>query len=255
MNMEDLLMKATRSRSAAIAKWSAIAVVCTLLLSACGTKYADKGSTLSGSQGTPQAGSQQAPAAGSSTQQPANNAQPAAKKSWTAPPEMKIDTNKTYQAAVTTSKGSFKIDLFAKDAPKTVNNFVFLAKEGFYNDVIFHRIISSFMLQTGDPQGTGRGGPGYKFEDELKSTYKYEPGIVAMANAGPNTNGSQFFICSGEDSRNLNSMPNFTIFGKVSEGMDVIKAIAATPVAVGPSGEESSPKEKVSITSVTISEK
>jgi cyclophilin family peptidyl-prolyl cis-trans isomerase len=248
------------TRTATIAKWAAVTIICTLLLSACGTKYADKGSTLSGNQGTPQTGSQppasqQTPPT-SSAQPPANNAQqPTAKKSWTTPPPMSIDPNKTYQATVTTSKGTFKIDLFAKDAPKTVNNFVFLAKEGFYNDVIFHRIIASFMLQTGDPKGTGSGGPGYKFEDELKSPYKYEPGIVAMANAGPNTNGSQFFICSGDDSKNLNSMPNYTIFGKVSEGMDVIATIASTPVTVGPSGERSSPTEKVTIQSVAITEK
>ncbi|MDF2962401.1 MAG: peptidylprolyl isomerase, partial [Paenibacillus sp.] len=182
-------MKATFA--ATTTKWAAVAAVCTLLLSACGANYADKGSALSGQQGSA-GGATQAPS-GQQTQQPPAQQQPAAKKSWSTPPEMKIDVNKTYQATVATSKGTFKIDLFAKDAPKTVNNFVFLAKEGFYKDIIFHRVISTFMVQTGDPTGTGRGGPGYKFEDELKSPHKYEPGIVAMANAGPNTNGSQFF--------------------------------------------------------------
>ncbi|TDF99554.1 peptidylprolyl isomerase [Paenibacillus piri] len=240
-------MRATKT--ATIAKWAAIAAVCTLLLSACGTKYADKGSALSGQQGT--SGSAGQTPAGQPAQQPANDTaqQPAAPKSWSSPPAMKIDANKTYQATVATTLGTFKIDLFAKDAPKTVNNFVFLAKEGFYKDIIFHRVISTFMVQTGDPTGTGRGGPGYKFEDELKSPHKYEPGIVAMANAGPNTNGSQFFICTGEDSVGLNKTPNYSIFGKVSEGMDVVLKIANTPV----NGE--SPKEKISIQSVTIKEK
>lgn len=175
-------------------------------------------------------------------------------KSWTSPPEMKIDTNKTYQAEVKTSKGTFTIELFAKDAPKTVNNFVFLAKEGFYNDVVFHRIIESFMIQTGDPTGTGAGGPGYSFEDE-KTSYKYEPGIVAMANAGANTNGSQFFICTGPDSDFLNSQPNYTIFGKVTAGMDTVKKIAATPVEADARGEVSKPTEKVTIDSIQITEK
>jgi len=180
---------------------------------------------------------------------------PAAKK-WDKAPEMKIDKNKSYVAEVKTNKGTFKIELFAKDAPKTVNNFVFLAKEGFYDGVIFHRIIESFMIQGGDPTGTGGGGPGYKFEDELKNGHEYEPGIVAMANAGKNTNGSQFFICTGEDSKGLNKQPNYTIFGKISEGMDVVTKIAKTPVGVGMSGKEaSSPKEKVTIESVTITEK
>ncbi|MCJ8011782.1 peptidylprolyl isomerase [Paenibacillus sp. KQZ6P-2] len=176
-------------------------------------------------------------------------------KSWTSPPAMQIDTSKNYEAEVKTSKGSFTIQLFAKDAPKTVNNFVFLSKEGFYDNVTFHRIIESFMIQTGDPTGTGAGGPGYSFEDE-KTSYKYEPGIVAMANAGPNTNGSQFFICTGADSEGLNSQPNYTIFGKVTDGMDVVKKIAATPVEPNPdTGEPSKPTEKVTIDSIKINEK
>ncbi|WP_409346878.1 peptidylprolyl isomerase [Paenibacillus sp. MBLB4367] len=185
---------------------------------------------------------------------PSISPSPAGAKQWNKAPEMKIDKNKTYVAEVKTNKGAFKIELFAKDAPKTVNNFVFLAKEGFYDGVIFHRIIESFMIQGGDPKGTGSGGPGYKFEDELKNGHSYEPGIVAMANAGPNTNGSQFFICTGEDSKGLNKQPNYTIFGKISEGMDVVTKIAKTPVAVA-NGEASSPKEKVTIESVTITEK
>ncbi|MNJ41751.1 putative peptidyl-prolyl cis-trans isomerase [compost metagenome] len=170
--------------------------------------------------------------------------------SWDNPPAMEIDTSKSYTAEFTTSKGNFTIELFAKDAPKTVNNFVFLSKQGFYNDVIFHRI----MIQTGDPEGTGAGGPGYRFEDE-QTNYQYEPGIVAMANAGPNTNGSQFFICTGEDSVGLNNSPNYTIFGKVTDGMDVVKDIAATPVQANPfTGEPSSPTETVQIKEIKITE-
>lgn len=247
-----MTMKA--SFAAKTLKWTSIAVICTLVLSACGTKTADNAQ-----QGSQQTGSQNGSGgsgSGQTAQQPAGGTSTApAAKTWSSPPAMKIDASKTYQAKVTTSKGSFTIDLFAKDAPKTVNNFVFLAKEGFYNNVVFHRIIQSFMVQTGDPTGTGRGGPGYKFEDELSKTHQYEPGIVAMANAGPNTNGSQFFICTGDDSKGLNNQPNYTIFGKISEGMDVVQKIAATPVAAGPSGEASSPTEKVTIQSVDITEK
>lgn len=174
--------------------------------------------------------------------------------SWDSPPAMEIDNAKSYEAEITTSKGTFTIELYAKDAPKTVNNFVFLSKQGFYNNVIFHRIIESFMIQTGDPEGTGRGGPGYSFEDE-KTSYQYEPGIVAMANAGANTNGSQFFICTDEGSTSLNMQPNYTIFGKVTDGMDVVKDIAATPVEADIRGEMSSPTETVQIKEIKITEK
>ncbi|AOZ92377.1 peptidylprolyl isomerase [Paenibacillus crassostreae] len=207
-----------------------------LLLAGCGNNNAKSGDTTT-SQPTEQAPAEQATTL-----------------SWDNPPAMEIDITKSYEAEMTTSKGTFTIELFAKDAPITVNNFVFLAKQGFYDDVIFHRIIESFMIQTGDPEGSGRGGPGYKFEDE-KTTYQYEPGIVAMANAGSNTNGSQFFICTGADSASLNSQPNYTIFGKVTNGMDVVQAIAATPVEVGASGEMSSPTETVQIKEIKITEK
>ncbi|MEX2461337.1 MAG: peptidylprolyl isomerase [Paenibacillaceae bacterium] len=176
----------------------------------------------------------------------------AAVKSWTSPPAMSIDVNKTYCAVVQTSKGSFTLELFAKDAPKTVNNFVFLAKNNFYDGIIFHRIIETFMIQTGDPTGTGRGGPGYKFEDELTSPYKYVEGIVAMANSGPNTNGSQFFINTVDNTQNLGNL--YSIFAKVAVGMDTVKKIAATPVEAGADGNISSPTEKVTIDSVQIVE-
>lgn len=171
-------------------------------------------------------------------------------KEWSSPPEMKIDKEKSYSAIVETSKGQFTIELFAKEAPLAVNNFVFLANEGFYKNVVFHRIIRPFMIQTGDPKGTGEGGPGYTFADELGGSRKYGIGTVAMANAGPNTNGSQFFIGTGMNVANLNSMPNYTIFGHVTSGMKVVQKIAETPVK--PGGEGSSPKEKVVIKNVKI---
>ncbi|MCX6010199.1 MAG: peptidylprolyl isomerase, partial [Chloroflexi bacterium] len=123
---------------------------------------------------------------------------------------MQIDKSKKYTATLDTSEGSFKIELFAQESPLTVNNFVFLANQGFFNGVIFHRIMKNFMIQTGVPKGTGTGGPGYKFADELPPKHKYEPGIVAMANSGPNSNGSQFFICTGPDSTGL--QPKYTQF-------------------------------------------
>jgi len=171
------------------------------------------------------------------------------------PPAMQIDPNKQYTALVSTTMGDFKIELFAKDAPKTVNNFVFLSKEKFYDNVIFHRIIQSYMIQTGDPAGNGTGGPGYTFEDELNNGHTYEPGVVAMANSGPNTNGSQFFIGTGPDITLLEQQPNYTIFGKVKEGMDVVLKIAAVPVKYNPlARENSAPEKTVSIKSITIEE-
>ncbi|MFS1512488.1 peptidylprolyl isomerase [Chengkuizengella sp. SCS-71B] len=178
-------------------------------------------------------------------------------KSWSQPPEMQIDPSKNYAAVIHTSKGEFTVQLFADTAPVTVNSFVFLANENFYEGITFHRIIETFMIQTGDPTGTGRGGPGYQFEDELETPHLYEPGIVAMANSGPNTNGSQFFICTGEDSRNLNLAPNYTIFGKVTEGMDTVINIAQTPVTMNPNGGDSTPslpEEEVTIESIEIIE-
>jgi cyclophilin family peptidyl-prolyl cis-trans isomerase len=171
---------------------------------------------------------------------------------YTEAPAMVIDPTKKYKATMVTDKGTIIIDLFAKDAPLTVNNFYVLSNSGFYNDILFHRIIESFMVQTGDPEGTGMGGPGYSFKDELKNGHKYEPGIVAMANAGPDTNGSQFFICTGADSANLNSMPDYSIFGKVSKGMDVLQAIAKTPVQESVDGEMSDPTYDVKIISIKV---
>ena len=144
-------------------------------------------------------------------------------KQWDSPPEMTIDVSKNYQTIIETSKGAIEIDLYPQYAPKTVNNFVFLAREGFYDGVTFHRVISNFMIQGGDPTGTGMGGPGYRFADEFKGNpLTHERGVISMANAGPNTNGSQFFI-THDPQPHLNG--NHTVFGKVTKGQDVVDSI------------------------------
>ncbi|MGE5224816.1 MAG: peptidylprolyl isomerase [Omnitrophica WOR_2 bacterium] len=146
-------------------------------------------------------------------------------KQWKNPPSMAIDPKKKYNAVLHTDKGDITVQLFADKAPKTVNNFVFLAREGFYDNTIFHRVISDFMAQGGDPTGTGRGGPGYKFTDEFNSSLKHDkPGMLSMANAGPNTNGSQFFITHVPTPWLDNK---HAIFGQVTKGMDVLLAIPA----------------------------
>jgi peptidyl-prolyl cis-trans isomerase B (cyclophilin B) len=144
-------------------------------------------------------------------------------KQYDAPPPMVIDPAKTYTATISTDAGDIVIDLFADKAPKTVNNFVFLARDGYYDGVTFHRVIRDFMAQGGDPTGTGRGGPGYRFDDEFDPSLRHDgPGVLSMANAGPGTNGSQFFIT-------FRATPHLdgkhTVFGKVSQGMDVVLAI------------------------------
>ncbi len=172
---------------------------------------------------------------------------------WSSPPKMQIDLHKQYTAIFHTNFGDFKVQLFTKESPVTVNNFVFLANHHFYENDTFFRIIQTFMIQTGDPNNSGTGGPGYKFKDELPVKHPYGPGIVAMANAGSNTNGSQFFICTGQDSVSLNKNPNYTEFGKVISGMNVVQKIAAIPVTTNPqTGEPSSPLQKAYIKSITI---
>jgi peptidyl-prolyl cis-trans isomerase B (cyclophilin B) len=142
---------------------------------------------------------------------------------WDNPPDMQIDASKNYTLSLETEKGSIEIDLFASDAPKTVNNFVFLAREGCYDGVAFHRVIDNFMVQGGDPTGSGMGGPGYRFEDEFDGNPNtHEAGSLSMANAGPGTNGSQFFICHGPQPH-LDG--KHTVFGKVSSGQDVVDLI------------------------------
>ena len=144
-------------------------------------------------------------------------------KQWKNPPAMGIDPKKSYKAHMETDKGTMVIELFADRTPKTVNNFVFLCREGFYDDVIFHRVISNFMAQGGDPTGTGRGGPGYKFEDEFDPSLKHDKqGVLSMANAGPNTNGSQFFL-THLPTPHLDN--RHTVFGQIVDGLDVLMAI------------------------------
>ncbi len=145
------------------------------------------------------------------------------KQQWDKPPEMQIDPRKTYKVTIRSSRGVMELELYPQHAPKTVNNFVFLSKEGFYDGVSFHRVIGDFMIQGGDPTGTGRGGPGYRFEDELRGNpLKHEKGVISMANAGPNTNGSQFFITHSPQPH-LNG--KHTVFGKVVKGQEVVDAI------------------------------
>jgi cyclophilin family peptidyl-prolyl cis-trans isomerase len=170
-----------------------------------------------------------------------------APKQFSSAPPMSIDQAKKYTATLDTSLGTMTADLFASDAPVTVNNFVFLAQQGFYNGVTFHRVINNFMIQTGDPTGTGTGGPGYRFNDE-PVTRKYERGTLAMANAGPNTNGSQFFIVH----KDYPLPPNYTIFGKLTSGLDVLDKIATTPTGPGRGGNDT-PRTAVTINSITIS--
>ena len=144
-------------------------------------------------------------------------------KKYSAPPATTLDLDKTYSAAFNTSRGEIVCELFAKDAPKTVNNFVFLARDKFYDGTLFHRVIPNFMIQGGDPTGTGRGGPGYNFQDEFKGNpHKHQVGSLSMANAGPNTNGSQFFITHIATDW-LNG--KHTVFGQVRSGQDVVNAV------------------------------
>lgn len=145
-------------------------------------------------------------------------------KQWSRPPEMQIDTDKAYTITMETTKGEIVLELYPEHAPKTVNNFVFLSKEGYYDGISFHRVISDFMVQGGDPTGTGMGGPGYKFEDEFtENPLTHERCSISMANSGPNTNGSQFFITHSPQSH-LNG--KHTVFGKVVKGDDVVDTLA-----------------------------
>ncbi len=182
------------------------------------------------------------------------NAAPAQIKTYSSPPAMLIDSAQSYTATITTSKGVMRVNLFAKETPMTVNNFVFLSREGFYTNTVFHRIIKGFMIQGGDPKGDGTGGPGYRFADE-PVTREYVRGTIAMANAGPNTNGSQFFIMHADY-----PLPkNYVIFGSIDAGdaasLATLDAIAQTPVADNGAGEGSAPLEPVTVQSVIIEER
>ena len=169
-------------------------------------------------------------------------------KVYSSMPEMSIDQSKSYTAVIETSMGDLSVEFFSDTAPITVNNFISLSNDGYYDNIIFHRVISGFMIQGGDPSGTGHGEygkfPGYTFEDELNNQQPYEKGILAMANAGPNTNGSQFFIMHVDY-----PLPyQYTIFGKVTAGLDVIDSIASVQTAEG-----DKPVEDVVILGVTVS--
>ena len=164
-----------------------------------------------------------------------------------APPPMGIDVEKTYTAEMVTSLGTMTIHLDPIRAPETVNNFVFLARWRYYDGIVFHRVIKGFMIQGGDPEGSGSGGPGYRFKDELPAPGRYEFGSLAMANAGPNTNGSQFFVITGASGVGL--PPSYSLFGKVVSGFEVAQAIEQ--VATGPGDR---PLTDVVIESVTITE-
>ena len=170
-------------------------------------------------------------------------------KTYSTEHPMSIDVSKNYTALIKTNFGDIKIEFFTKDAPKTVNNFITLSKDGYYDNVIFHRVISGFMIQGGDPSGTGHGDygkyPGYEFEDELNNQIPYSKGILAMANRGPNTNGSQFFIMHVDY-----PLPyNYTIFGNVIEGIDIVDKIASVET-----DSSDRPLEDVIISTVEISE-
>ena len=163
-----------------------------------------------------------------------------------SPPPMCIDPSRRFSAEIVTTKGTVVVNLDPLAAPKTVNNFVFLARYHYFDGIVFHRVIPGFVLQGGDPTGTGTGGPGYRFEDELPKPGWYEIGSLAMANSGPNTNGSQFFVISGPSGVRL--PPKYSLFGKVVKGMDVVSAIDALGTSSG------KPKERVVIESVTVAE-
>ncbi|NJK63126.1 MAG: peptidylprolyl isomerase [Synechococcaceae cyanobacterium SM2_3_1] len=163
-------------------------------------------------------------------------------KQYSAPPSLSIDPGKSYSATIETTAGTLQVELFASEVPHTVNNFVFLAKENFYDGVIFHRVIEGFMIQGGDPTGTGRGGPGYRFNDE-PVTRPYKRGTLAMANAGPNTNGSQFFIMH----KDYPLPPSYTIFGQLTSGEETLDAIATAPT-----GAQDRPNNPVTIQSVVV---
>jgi len=165
-------------------------------------------------------------------------------------PALEIDIEKTHVAILHTTEGDIEIDLSTKATPITVNNFVTLARKGFYDGTIFHRVIKDFMIQGGDPTGTGAGGPGYRFDDE-QFEGEYVQGTVAMANAGPNTNGSQFFIMHGD----MALPKNYVIFGQVISGMQTVDMIATAPTKPGKFGERSTPVNPVKILKATICEK
>ena len=180
------------------------------------------------------------------TECPAEDGSSEKRQRFSESPPMCIDLTKRYSAEMVTTKGTMTFSLDALAAPRTVNNFVFLARYRYFEGIFFHRVIPGFVVQGGDPEGTGAGGPGYRFEDELPQPGRYQLGSLAMANAGPNTNGSQFFIISGPDGVRL--PPQYSLFGQLASGRDVLAAIDAVGSSSG------RPQERVVIESVTITE-
>jgi cyclophilin family peptidyl-prolyl cis-trans isomerase len=172
------------------------------------------------------------------------------KKGVQPPPPFTIKENKKYTATVKTSMGTFTMKLFDDEAPCTVNSFVYLAKKRFYDGLTFHRIVKDFVIQGGDPGGDGSGGPGYTFNDELGNSLKYEIGTVAMANSGANTNGSQWFVVTGQQGVQLPK--SYTIFGKVTKGLDVVMEIGNAPTVGGSGQDAQMPKEPITIEKVTV---
>lgn len=184
---------------------------------------------------------------------PSPDEAPGTARSFLTAPVDCIDPKATYRAVVTTSEGEFTIELDQKQAPLTTNSFVFLARRGFYNGLTFHRVIPNFIVQGGDPKANGTGGPGYTIPDELSANGSFQIGTVAMANAGPNQNGSQFFVVTGKSGKNI---PNTsTIFGRVVKGTKTLEAIDALGVAPTPDNEELAPQRPITITSIVINAK
>lgn len=247
----------TRRRALALGAAGVAAVA----LAACGGSGQSNVVTApAGLAGTAQAIASAAPAGAVSTVQAAattaggSASDPASRNNkYKAPPPMTIDKAKKYTATIVTNKGTMKADLYPDIAPITVNSFVFLANEKFYDGVIFHRVVPGFVIQGGDPTGTGTGGPGYKFNDEpIPDNRGYERGTLAMANSGPNTNGSQFFICL-DNLTAKNALPKkYNLFGKVTEGLDTLDKILAVPRTQGRDDAQSKPTEKVFMQTVTI---
>jgi cyclophilin family peptidyl-prolyl cis-trans isomerase len=183
----------------------------------------------------------------SETPCPAADGSSPQRREFDGPPPMCIDPARRYTAEMVTNHGRMLIELDAASAPLTVNNFVFLARYHYFDGIIFHRVIDGFVIQGGDPTGTGRGGPGYRFADELPAPGAYAPGSLAMANAGPNTNGSQFFVITGDHGVGL--PPQYSLFGQVVEGLEVAQAIQSVPT-----DNADRPRADVVIESVTITE-
>jgi cyclophilin family peptidyl-prolyl cis-trans isomerase len=250
----------TRSAPACLSgRFATFAVISLLLLAGCGSKDDPEANNPTVSVPTQDAEAAAADGDVSSgcwtaadrTSTETDGARPAQEQQWSKPPAMVIDVNKTYTATITTNKGAFTVEFYPQDAPQTVNNFICLARAGYFNQTPFHRILAGFVIQGGDPTGTGRGSPGYSFNDE-PITREYEAGTLAMANSGPNTNGSQFFVVLEGGGSKLQKL--YTIFGKVSQGMDVVNTIANTPTEANERGEQSVPAEPIVLESVEIAE-